>query len=430
MTPVKIPGVNFQITKKMLKEERGSALMIAIFSVSFMIIIATQVMYATSVEFVISSKSVDQVKAYYAAKAGLEMSLLRIQIFKKAKAAIGDSLPDKSILDQIWQFPFAWPPIIPPGSNKSVKTDIDKVVKTSSMQAKYIAIISSEGSKIDINDLGSPSTVIVQAVHGQLNQLFQAKVKNDEAFAAEYNGYDFDKLIDNITDWVSESPTSVAGGGDKKSKYSKFSNEFIPPSQPFKTLRELHMVEGMNDDFFNVLAPNITVYGSKAININQASKEILMSLSPQITQERATEVLRLRGLPSRGPFHDLKDFLGTLNSLGVSGDPFTDPKTNETIPLSFDSEFNFRVKSTGMSGKVDRTLEAIVYDYEHVKANLSQQLQQEKQAQSATNPAANPTPPPQFGAAPTPTPSPSASPTPQKIDVPNERPTVIYWEEN
>ncbi len=430
MIEIKIPGVNFALSRKILKKETGSALMIAIFSVSLMIIIATQVMYETSVEFVMSSKSVDQVKAYYAAKAGLEMSLLRIQIYRKAKSMIGDSLPDKSILDQIWQFPFAWPPIIPMGSDKSTKSDIDKVVKTSGMQAKYISIISSEGAKIDINDLASPSKVIAQAVHGQLFQIFQTKIKNDEAFANEYSGYDFDKLINNIADWASDSPTSVADGGDKKSRYSKFSNDFIPASQSFKTLSELHMVQDMKDDFFNVLAPNITVYGSKGINVNQASKEVLMSLSPQITLDRVTELLRLKNLPSRGPFHDMKDFLGTLNSLGVSGDPFTDPKTNETIPLSFESEFNFRVKSIGISGKIQRTLEAIVYDYDHVKANLTQQLQQEKQAHSANNAAPTPPPGPQQAGTVAATPSPSPSPTTQKIDVPNERPVMIYWEEN
>ena len=429
MIEVKIPFVNFDRSRQILKEESGSALMIAIFSVSFMIIIATQVMYATSVEFVMSAKSVDQVKAYYAAKAGLEMSLLRIQIYRKAKAMIGDSLPDKSILDQIWQFPFAWPPIIPMGSDKSAKSGIDKVVKNSGMQAKYISLISSEGSKIDINDLASPSKVMAQAVHGQILQIFQSKVKSDEAFAAEYSSYDFDKLINNIADWVSEGNTSVDGSGDKKSRYSQFSNDFIPPDQPMKTLSELHMVRDMKDDFYNTLAPNITVFGAKAININMASKEVLMSLSPQITIDRATEILKLRSLPTRGPFHDLKDFLATLNSLGISGDPFTDPKTNETIPLSFDSEFNFRIKSTGISGKVQRTLEAVVYDFDRVKANLSQQLQAQKNAATTAAPTATPpTTNPQGGAV-APSPSPSASPTPQKIDVPNERPSVIYWEE-
>ena len=425
---VKIPFINFTQSKKILKEESGSALMIAIFSVSFMIIIATQVMYETSVEFVMSAKSVDQVKAYYAAKAGVEMSLLRIQIFRKAKAMIGDALPDKTILDQIWQFPFAWPPIIPMGADKMTKSGIDKVVKTSGMQGKYISIISSEGSKIDINDLASPSKVIAQSVHTQLLQLFQSKVKNDEAFAAEYSSYDFDKLINNIADWVSEGATSAFDGGDKKSRYSQFSNEFIPPNQPMKTLSELHFVKDMKDDFFVVLAPNITVFGTKAINVNLATKDILMSLSTQITAERATEILRLRSLPARGPFKDFKDFLATLNSLGIPGDPFTDPKTKEVIPLSFDSEFNFRIKSTGISGKVQRNLEAVVYDFDRVKANLTQQMLQEKQANASPTPTPTPSPP---GGAPAgaPTPSPSPSPTQQKIEVPNERPSVIYWEE-
>jgi general secretion pathway protein K len=340
-------------------------------------------------------------------------------------------LPDKSILDQIWQFPFAWPPLLLGVTNSQTKSGIDKVVKQSGMQSKYIATIESEGNKIDINDLASPSKAIAQAVHTQLLQLFASKIKSDEAFAAEYNSYDFEKLINNITDWISDSPTSIANGGDKKARYSNLKSEFIPPGQPFKTLSELHMVNDMKDDFFRVLAPNITVFGDKAVNVNLATKEILMSLSPQITPERATEILRLKSLPTRGPFKDQKDFLSVLTTVGISGDPFTDPKTGQTVPLSFDSEFNFRIKSTGMSGKVSRTIEAVVYDYGRVKAGLQTAMETEKQAaQKQQSGTPTPAPIPVGGVAPSPSTSPSPNTQNQKIDVPNERPHVIYWEEN
>lgn len=437
----------FKKTQNMLSSPMGSALLIALFSVSFMIIIATELMYETSVEFVMSTKAVDEVKAYYAARAGVEISLLRIQIFKKVKSTIGDALPDKTLLDQIWQFPFAWPPIPPKEASGSTKDDIQKISKKSGMQAKYLVTISSEGSKIDLNDLVSTSKVIAKSTHDQVVQMFQSRVQYDEAFAAEYRGYDFNKLVNNITDWMSSEPQSL-NGGDKKNSYQDFKSEFVPPSQPFKTLQELHMVAGMTDSLYEVLAPSVTIFGAKAVNINQATKEILMSLSSQITEDRAKEILKARSNPNRGPFRDMKDFLGFLASLGISGNPFLDAQTQQEIPLSFSSESNFRIKSTGISGKLQKNIETVVYDFDQVKANLKTAVLAEKQAQqtqqgqgagqttgqAGSSGAAqvggvlagqNPN-----GATPGQNPANPANGQSQKIPVSNERPSVIYWQEN
>ncbi len=58
-----------------LKAERGIAMLIALFALTLMIFIATEVSYDTSVEYIVASQQVQRIKAYYAAKAGLEMSL-------------------------------------------------------------------------------------------------------------------------------------------------------------------------------------------------------------------------------------------------------------------------------------------------------------------------------------------------------------------
>jgi general secretion pathway protein K len=60
--------------------------MMAIFATSLMIFLAVEVSYDTSVEYLVASQQVNRLKAYYAAKAGVEMSLLRILIYKKAMA--------------------------------------------------------------------------------------------------------------------------------------------------------------------------------------------------------------------------------------------------------------------------------------------------------------------------------------------------------
>ena len=95
----------FGVTKNE-KSERGAALMLALFTTTLLLVIATQIMYETSVEYVVSTQAVNQVKAYWAARSGIEMSLLRIHIFKQAQALGASALPDPSILNEICRQPF------------------------------------------------------------------------------------------------------------------------------------------------------------------------------------------------------------------------------------------------------------------------------------------------------------------------------------
>ena len=100
---------------KSVQNQKGMAMIIAIFSLMLLVFIATEVSYETQVEYTSASQDVNRLKSYYAAKAGIEISLLRVLIYKKALASLGSVLPDdqKSMLDPIWSFPFAWPPVVP-----------------------------------------------------------------------------------------------------------------------------------------------------------------------------------------------------------------------------------------------------------------------------------------------------------------------------
>ena len=200
------------------------------------------------------------------------------------------------------------------------------------------------------------------------------------------------------------------------------------PNAPFKTLSELHEVAGITDELYALLEPRITIYGAKGVNVNYAGKEVLMSLSPDITAERAEKIVEGRQDPNRGPFKDLADFTKFLNSLGISGDPFkSTSKDNNTgkdgdsdakLALIFDSEFNFRIKSQGTAGKVTKEITAIVYDTAKIKER-NQLLQpklpltQQEQAEQDKKKDNKTAPPP-----PSPTPGSDTS-----------KPNIVYWNE-
>ncbi len=413
-----------------LKNEAGAAMMLAIFTVVMLTIIATEVMYETSVEFVVSSQSVNQVRAHYAAKAGVELSLLRLHIYRKVVAALGETANQMPMLDLIWQMPFSWPPTLPQDISTVDKDQINAAVKASYMEGQYVTTIESESSKIDLTLLALENNEpMVQQTIDQLVGIFQAKLESDEEFAAKYSGYDFTRLVHNIKDWVDPDDVQSGNqGGDEQSLYQHLNTATVkfPPNQPFKTFEELHLVDGMTDEFYNILLPRVTIYGAKAINVKYASREVLKAAFG-LTEDQVDRLIEERSKEDTPILKDAGSFLDFVASLGVRRENLIDPRTGKpAINILVEPEFNFRIISTGVSGKVQRTITAIVYDYDRVLAQL-------KSFFPTPTPVPTPPPPggnpggvpggPQGGATPTPTPA------QQPRQVPNERPNIVYWNE-
>lgn len=395
--------------------------MIALFTVTILMVMAMEIVHQSSVEYMISSQQVNQVKAYYAAKSGVEISLLRLHIYKKAMAAFGAQIPDKSKLDLIWSTPFAWPPPVPADLNAVDKDSVADSVKTSLMKSTYIANISAEGSKIDLNDLASPSERVRKATMKLISQVFTSRTEGenaaDDPWAKEYRDYNFEELVNNMADWADADSDSIAGGAENRF-YQQSEIPDLPPNRPFQSVKELYMIPGMTDAIYDVIAPRVTAYGSRAVNINFASKEILMALDSSINSEIADKIIESRTDPNRGPFKDLKDFVGFLAPLGVPESVFINPQEpeKELLPLAFGTEFNFRVEAIGTAGKVTRKITALVYDPDQVKTRLVETIRAElpKDPPDTTKPPPDPN-------TPKPTPPPPKNPT--------DRPTVVYWAE-
>lgn len=411
-----------------VKNEAGAALMLAIFTVVVLTIIATEVMYETSVEFVVSSQSVNQVRAHYAAKAGVELSLLRLHLYRKAVAALGDTAKQMPMIDLIWQMPFSWPPVLPQDLSTIEKEEINAAVKASYMEGQYVTTIESESSKIDLSLLAlEDNEALVNQTIEQLVAIFQDKLEHDEEFARKYSGFDFQRLVYNIKDWVDpDNERSGNQGGDEQAPYAHLNTDKVrfPPNQPFKTFEEIHMVDGMTDEFYNILLPRVTIYGAKAINVKYASRDVLKAAF-SLTDDQVDRLLEERGREDTQILRDAASFLEYVASLGVRRENLIDPSSGKPrINILVEPEFNFRIVSTGVAGKVQRTITAIVYDYDRVLAQLKSFM---------PTPTPMPTPPGGGGGpggqGPPGAPSPSPSPRQTTPPVPNERPNIVYWNE-
>ncbi len=361
---------------KVLKDKTGSAIMLAVFTVTFVIFVTTEIAQVTLMEYFASATEVKKVQAYYAAQSCLRLNLLRIKGYQQATQSLGSFLPGMSMLDMIWSFPLSWPPSLPKDISNFDSSTINKTVGGSLLKQQFVSSITAEGGKIDINDLGSPSESLRLKTKVQLLQRLQTRVLNGEdAFSERYANFDFEILLNNIADWVDEDQDSL-NGGSEASLYTDLRNEFIPPNRPFKTLEELHMVDRMTDEIFEFLAPQITLYGVKGINVNQAERDVLLSLftnyPPQVADEMVREILKRRSNPELGgPFQDEKDFIGFL---GAFIDPQKFNEDENKVPLFFGAELNFRISCIGVSGNMNTEIEAVVFDANAIKGRLQESL--------------------------------------------------------
>ncbi|KYG64371.1 general secretion pathway protein GspK [Bdellovibrio bacteriovorus] len=361
--------------------------MVAVACIMLIMYFAMEVSYDSNVEYLVNSQSLNRVKAYYAAKSGMQLSLLRIKIYQQAQSKFGAQLGNSPMLDQIWKFPFAWPMPIPDELNAVDKDNFKKIFKESAMDSSYIVTIEDEGSKIDLNDLNSPSKTLQDMTKKQLLNIFEQKKQEDEEFAREYSNVRFEELINNIADWMSPKSQSL-NGGDKRANYAELNQlsqtDYYPPNRAFRTIAELHMVPGMNDTFFDLLQPRITIYGMKGINPNLATKEVLKSLDPAMTDEVVAEIIKRRETEEEGgPFKcdqngGSQDFWSFVQQKGIRimGNP-------EDIPMTCDTVMNFKIRSTGEFAGATREITAIVMDLNRAATKIKSFVDKEKQDPNA-----------------------------------------------
>jgi general secretion pathway protein K len=406
------------------KNKKGVALVMALTILMFMVYIAKEVSKDSLVEYVVNSQELNRLKAYYAARNGMQVALLRVKIFQQtARLPLPPGLAGQ--LDQIWKFPFAWPIPIDKDVNSVAKDSMAKSNKESFMDGSYSHTIEDEGSKIDVNDLISPSKTLREITKKQLLTIFERKLEFDEEFRKNYQSFKFEDLVNRMIDWMSDKNSS-AGGGDKKQYFSELGSTY-PPNRGFRTLDEMRLIPGMTEEFFALLSSQVTIYGMKAINPNTASDQVLKSLDKGMTDEAVKEAIERRKSPDLGgPFKGAdsaacsKDFKDFVVSRGARLDPSFDQ-----IPMVCDKVVNFRISSIGFFGggsqAVRKEITTIVVDISRAANLVKGYVDKEK---AAGNPA------PAGGGGATGGGTGQTSPAPKQDPLPKGPPRVVYWSEN
>lgn len=82
-------------------------------------------------------------------------------------------------------------------------------------------------------------------------------------------------LADAIVKWKTPSTNNLGGGSGY---YAGLNPPYAPRFGEFATLRELLWVKGMQEKIYQKIKPHLTLYGSGAINLNTATRPVLVAL--------------------------------------------------------------------------------------------------------------------------------------------------------
>ena len=422
----------------------GVALLIVIMFVGILAYIGLEMGSLTSTEYKSATYNIHSLKAKYAAKSGAEISLLRVLLYKKATTLIKNAQnqnPDTPIpiteqmLDVIWSFPFGWPPTQLLGEEAEdasavTKSELNDLEEESVFDAQYLTTIESEGGRIDINGLASPSKKLRDSIFEQILTVFESQLESDEAFEDEYDDKNFRELVFAMMDWVDENKTKEETQASESLDYSDYNieSEMLPPNAAFKTIKEIRLVKGMDDTLFDLLKDRVTVFGIRGIQVNYADRPALQSIDEKITDEIANEIISRRNDQDRGgPFKDEDEFFSYASSLGLEKVDFN----ANNIPLLFDPVYNFRITSTGLFRDTKKEITIITYDADSLKNHYARLLDKEDEDQNPPDPN-DPNQQPQQPDPNEPNgsnPSGTQAPAPPVIEPPTGRPSIVFWNE-
>lgn len=367
--------------------QKGIALLQALFLVLLITFIVNQVNFEVAVEYTVNAQAIHRIRAYQAAKASMNLSLLRLKIYNTYVQNYGEQLGDQAhLLSMIYKLPISWPLALPEEVSAVDKDGFNKLNKSSLMDAQFSSSIDAD-DKLNINDLNSPIENQRQRIKTKIIDLLQGRLEGRDEWAQKNREINPEEIANNLKDWI-DGDTEGSNGGSEGSNYDKVkaldrdNKDSFPPNRYFRTIDEIRMVPGVTDDVFEVLSQTFSVFGPMGINPNYADAGTLKSLHKTFTDEIVNKVMQRRDNPKDGGhFQDKEDFISFVSSLGAN----LNQEEKEQMLLRFKEPCNFKIQATGASGKSNVTITAITYDLHCAQKEVSKAYADEQKNKNGSS---------------------------------------------
>ncbi len=337
--------------------------------------------YSAMVERKLAYNDLNQLQAYYLAKSGARIGLLRVCLYgrvkknKDLKSLESQGIPVSSLIDQIWSLPL---PPFPPDVGKIKQLDkadkdaAEKVLdQTRVEEGESTHVITTEGSKINLNYLRVPPekrndrinfpeqpTTLWEFVGRFLITLIQNMIRDSENPNEEFGPLRPEDVALAIMDWVTPGDNSFLGG-TKDSFYEQQKPPYKAKRNYFYTLDEVKLVRDIDDNLFTKLKPHITVYSRDGkINLNSASDKMIRALYRDFTEDDIKKISEEKARVG-GQWVSEKQFVDYVSgTLGRSGfkTMYSDEKN---YPFTVASQ-SFLIESIGAIRRSASTIQKVI----------------------------------------------------------------------
>lgn len=301
---------------------KGIALVITLLILTLLLTIILEFGMDMRVEARSAANFRDEMQAYYLAKSGVNFAISVLE-----EDSIEDSKKETryDALNEMWAQKV--PPV--PVGNGTVTVEI-----------------TDEDSKINLNKL--PNKVPDKLRSFATGQNMRALMSR---FLKQFDLKDgsTDELPDAMADFIDEDSDELPNGAESN-YYEGLEEHYSAKNRPLNSIQELRMIRGMDDALFNKIKKFLTVNSDPAINVNTASKEVLLSLFDDTvgSKDVVDEIIAVR---AENPFQKTSDLqehiLDKLEYTNIS--KYIDVKSNF-----------FSITSTGDVNNSRKTITAIV----------------------------------------------------------------------
>ena len=271
-----------------IRNNKGIALVITLLVLTLLIVVILEFSQGMRVEARAAANFRDDIKAYYLARSGVTFAIAMLE---------DDNKTDQNYdsLNELWAQKI---PPIPLGDG-------------------FVSVeITDEDSRINVNKMSTG----FGTVNGETMRLFMVRFLKQ--FELE------EDIADSIADWTDTDDSERIPVGAESNYYQSLEDPYEAKNKPFDSIQELRLIKGLENETYNKLQKFLAVNSDGWINMNTAGKEVIMSLSENLSGEIADEIIALRG---ENPFPTKQDF---KNNISMSEDvyneisKFVDVKSN------------------------------------------------------------------------------------------------------
>lgn len=248
-----------------LKSKKGLALIITLLITAILVTVITEIVYAVHIHMSMTNSYKNSQQASLLAQGGIELANTGLKEMTKEKAY--------TIFNE---------------------HDVNKILAEGNSVLSLNA--EDEQGRISLNAIVYSS--------GEINSEYYA------VYLRLLKILELDAgLADALADWIDINDEPRQIGGETYDYYQRLSFPYKAKNNSLDSLEELLLIKGYTPEVYKKLAPFVTVYTDGKININTASKEALMALSDDMTEETAERVIDYR---NETPFKDTADIKKVL----------------------------------------------------------------------------------------------------------------------